>query len=313
MAASSLASLVDARARLARAELAALEDRMRSLASQRDDAQSASAGLQSLIDIRGRLRDRVLRDALRAVAIGAPSGPRTEEATLAAQEQASLVSAVRDRAEQLTADTEELGATLESVAAKEDELRRLEARSRALLVPSPSAGQLLVLRDLADEASQVASTIDELLRGSATPEAATLAWSWPVAGQVTQRFGPSALTLEPAVTYLGVAFAHFHDGVDIAAPLGTAVTAAANGRVAFVGHLPDGAMVVVIQHDDGFASLSAHLDDAFAPPPVRAGDRVTRGDVIGYVGMTGVTTGPHLHFTLHLAGAPVDPLSVLPR
>jgi len=72
-------------------------------------------------------------------------------------------------------------------------------------------------------------------------------------------------------------------------------------------------MVVVIQHDDGFASMAAHLDDAFARPPVRAGDRVARGDVVGYVGMTGITTGPHLHFALHVAGAPVDPLSVLPR
>jgi len=128
---------------------------------------------------------------------------------------------------------------------------------------------------------------------------------------VSQRFGPSALALEPPITYRGVSVPHFHDGIDVAAPLGSAVVAAAPGRVTFVGHLPDGAMVVVIAHDDGLVSLSAHLDDAFAPPPVRAGATVSAGDVIGFVGLTGMTTGPHLHFAVHDVTGPVDPLAIL--
>ena len=312
MAASSLSSLIDARARLARAELATLEDRLRALTDERDDAASARAQLQTLIDTRARLRDRLLRDALRAVAGGAPA-VTTDEARLAIEEQAAIVGSADERALRLRSDATELEATLESVAAKEDELRRLETRSRALISPNPSGGQLAVLEDLADEASRVATTISDLLRGAGASDASALTWSWPVRGVVTQAFGPTMLSLEPAVAYRGITFPHFHDAVDIAVPLGTVVTAPANGRVIFVGHLQDGAMVVVIQHDDGFVSLSAHLDDAFAPPPVRAGDLVTRGDVIGYVGMTGVTTGPHLHFAVHLAGAPVDPLSVLPK
>lgn len=312
MAASSLSSLIDARARLARAELAALEDRLHTLAEERDDAASARAQLQTLVDTRARLRDRLLRDALRAVAGGTPA-LTTDEARLAIEEQAAIVGSADDRALRLRSDASELEATLESVAAKEDELRRLGARSRALISPNPSGGQLAVLEDLADEASRVATTISDLLRVSGATDTTALTWSWPVRGAVTQAFGPSALGLEPAVTYLGITFPHFHDAVDIAAPLGTVVTAPASGRVIFVGHLQDAAMVVVIQHDDGFVSLLAHLDDAFAPPPVRAGDLVTRGDVIGYVGMTGVTTGPHLHFAVHLAGAPIDPLSVLPK
>lgn len=312
MTASSLSSLIDGRARLARAELAALEERLRSLTEERDDAASARAQLQTLIDTRARLRERLLRDALRAVAGGTPA-LTTDEARLAIEEQAAIVGSADERALRTRSDASELEATLESVAAKEDELHRLEARSRALVSPNPSGGQLAVLEDLADEASRVATTIGELLRGAGATDASALTWSWPVRGVVTQTFGPSGLGLEPPVTYLGIAFPHFHDAVDIAAPLGTVVTAPANGRVVFVGHLQDGAMVVVIQHDDGFVSLAAHLDDAFAPPRVRAGELVTRGDVIGYVGMTGLTTGPHLHFAVHLAGAPVDPLSVLPR
>jgi murein DD-endopeptidase MepM/ murein hydrolase activator NlpD len=70
-------------------------------------------------------------------------------------------------------------------------------------------------------------------------------------------------------------------------------------------------MAVVIAHDDGLVSLSAHLDDAFVLPPVRAGDVVRAGQVIGYVGMSGVTTGPHLHFAVHDANGPVDPLTIL--
>jgi len=311
MAASSLSSLIDARARLARAELAALEDRLRTLTDERDSAATVRAQLQTLIDTRARLRDRLLRDALRAVAGGTPA-LTTDEARLAIEEQAAIVGSADERALRLSSDATELEATLESVAAKEDELRRLEARSRAFVGPNPSGGQLAVLEDLADEASRVATTIGDLLRGAGASDTTALTWSWPVHGIVTQAFGPSALSLEPTVTYLGISFAHFHDAVDIAAPLGTVVTAPANGRVVFVGHLQDGAMIVVIQHDDGFVSLAAHLDDAFAPPPVRAGDFVTRGDVVGYVGMTGITTGPHLHFAVHVSGAPVDPLSVLP-
>jgi murein DD-endopeptidase MepM/ murein hydrolase activator NlpD len=313
IAASSLAALIDARARLARTELAALEDRVSTLMAARADAESDRAAFRSLIDSRGRLRDRLLRDALRAVAQGSPVGGGTEEARLALEDQTALQASADARVDQLSTDATDLDSALASVGVKEAELRRLDARSKTLLAVSPGGGgQLAVLRDLADEASAVAASIAQLLRGSGGSAEAPLSWDWPLRGTVTQLFGPSALGLEPSVSYHGILFAHFHDAIDIAAPLGTVVTAPANARVLFVGHLPDGAMVVVLQHDDGFVSLAAHLDDAFAPPPVRTGDRVARGGVIGYVGMTGVTTGPHVHFAVHFGGEPVDPLAILP-
>jgi len=108
-----------------------------------------------------------------------------------------------------------------------------------------------------------------------------------------------------------VAYTHFHAAIDIAAPLGTPVTAASDGVVAFVGHLPDGAMIVLLAHPGGYVSEYAHLDDTFALPPVRAGQAVKAGQVIGYIGLTGNTTGAHLHFGVLKDAAPIDPLSRL--
>jgi murein DD-endopeptidase MepM/ murein hydrolase activator NlpD len=70
-------------------------------------------------------------------------------------------------------------------------------------------------------------------------------------------------------------------------------------------------MVVIIAHAGGLVSVYAHLDDTFARPPVRIGDSVTAGQVVGFVGLTGITTGPHLHFAVLRAGQPIDPLSLL--
>ena len=275
MVASSLAALIEARARLARAELAALRDRLQTLSDALATTETDRSAFTALVDNRARLRDRVLRDALRAIGGAAHPAMSADETQLALEEQAAVSAALEERARRLTDDSVSLEATLESVAAKEDELRRLDARSQMLVSVN---GELAVLRDLADESSRVTMTISELLQGAGATDAPAATWTWPLRGVITQRFGPSALGLEPPVTYLGVRFTHFHDAID----------------------------------DDGFVSMAAHLDDTFAPPPVAAGQRVARGQVIGYVGMTGLTTGPHLHFAVHFNGQPVDPLGVLP-
>jgi murein DD-endopeptidase MepM/ murein hydrolase activator NlpD len=69
-------------------------------------------------------------------------------------------------------------------------------------------------------------------------------------------------------------------------------------------------MIVLIAHAGGLVSLYAHLDDRTAPPRVSAGDEVHEGQIIGAVGMTGMTTGPHLHFVVWRDGELVDPLSL---
>ncbi len=133
---------------------------------------------------------------------------------------------------------------------------------------------------------------------------------WPVSGgRVTQGFGPTALVLEPARCWRGACYAHFHAGLDIAAPLGTPVRAIAAGRVTIAGRVADGAVVVQVEHAGGVTSLYGHLQPGL---PVRVGGDVVAGEVVGAIGMTGNTTGPHLHLEVDVAGMPVDPLTVLP-
>lgn len=102
----------------------------------------------------------------------------------------------------------------------------------------------------------------------------------------------------------------FHTGVDLAAPTGTPVDAAADGVVSFVGTDPGGyGHYVIVDHADGYSTYYAHLS-AFARG-LRTGEPVKQGQRLGSVGMTGAATGPHLHFEVRIANQPVDPLVTL--
>jgi len=139
------------------------------------------------------------------------------------------------------------------------------------------------------------------------------AWRMPTAGEITQPFGPTDVWLEPSREYHGVRYAHFHDGVDIAGQWAADVVAPARGRVVFVGMMMDGAEIVVLAHDNGVVTMYAHLNASNAPPTVAPGDEVAAGQKIGTVGLTGMTTGMHLHWVAWKSGALIDPLSLLPH
>ena len=81
--------------------------------------------------------------------------------------------------------------------------------------------------------------------------------------------------------------------------------AASENRLASYG------MVVLLRHDDRVTSVYAHLDDRAHGISVIAGDTVQKGQILGYVGLTGYSTGPHLHFEVRLDGQPLDPLLVV--
>ena len=125
---------------------------------------------------------------------------------------------------------------------------------------------------------------------------------WPLRGVLTSPFGAR--------------WGGFHNGLDIAAPMYTAIVAAAPGRVTTVGkpYLASGdtATVVIIAHGSNFSTLYGHLDDRVHPPIVKVGQMVSAGQVIAYEGMTGWTTGPHLHFMTIVNGRAVDPRPYLP-
>jgi len=125
---------------------------------------------------------------------------------------------------------------------------------------------------------------------------------WPLRGVITSPFGAR--------------WGGFHNGLDIAAPMFSPIVAAAAGRVTTVGkqYLASGdtATVVIIAHGNNFSTLYGHLDDRVHPPIVQVGQYVSAGQVIAYEGMTGWTTGPHLHFMTIVNGRAVDPLPYLP-
>ena len=133
---------------------------------------------------------------------------------------------------------------------------------------------------------------------------------WPVErSHLTLGFGPTHFVFEPPHCDQGRCYAHFHIGIDLGAPIGTPVRAFAAGRVILAHRLSDGAVVVEIDHGGDAISLYGHLEPALL---VREGESVPAGQPIGTVGVTGKTTGPHLHFAIYISGTPVDPMPYLP-
>ncbi|HEY4433846.1 MAG TPA: peptidoglycan DD-metalloendopeptidase family protein, partial [Candidatus Cybelea sp.] len=120
-------------------------------------------------------------------------------------------------------------------------------------------------------------------------------FSWPVTGQITSPFGwrRSPFNGSP----------DFHPGLDIAAPTGTTVTAAAGGTVIMAQWYGGYGNYVLIDHGGGYSTGYGHLSAIY----VSNGQSVKRGQAIGAVGMTGEATGPHLHFEVRIDGKPVDP------
>jgi murein DD-endopeptidase MepM/ murein hydrolase activator NlpD len=98
-----------------------------------------------------------------------------------------------------------------------------------------------------------------------------------------------------------------HQGVDFAAPRGTPIMAAGNARVAFVGWKGGYGRVVILDHGRGYTTLYGHMS-RFGKEHV--GQRIAQGSVIGYVGMTGLATGPHLHYEFRVNGVHRNPLSI---
>jgi murein DD-endopeptidase MepM/ murein hydrolase activator NlpD len=103
-------------------------------------------------------------------------------------------------------------------------------------------------------------------------------------------------------------YSRAHQGVDYAAPTGTPIHAAGDGRVVFVGLKGGYGKCMVIDHGGGYATLYGHMSRF--KKGMHAGLHVTQEQVIGFVGMTGLATGPHLHFEVHVNGVPHNPRTV---
>ncbi|KAB8029769.1 M23 family metallopeptidase [Fluviispira multicolorata] len=121
---------------------------------------------------------------------------------------------------------------------------------------------------------------------------------WPVSGTFTSPFGIRRLMKRVRP----------HNGIDIGAPSGTPIRAAADGQVLFSGAKRGYGYSVIMGHDASHETLYAHMKTIVA----RSGQFVRRDQIIGYVGKTGRSTGPHLHFETRIAGVAKNPLMYLP-
>jgi murein DD-endopeptidase MepM/ murein hydrolase activator NlpD len=118
--------------------------------------------------------------------------------------------------------------------------------------------------------------------------------AWPINGTVTSGFGTR--------------WGRLHAGIDIGAGTGTAIHAAKAGDVIFAGTMSGYGNCVIVDHGGGLSTLYAHQSRI----ATSEGARVSQGEVIGYVGSTGHSTGPHLHFETRVGGDPQNPMRYLP-
>lgn len=134
------------------------------------------------------------------------------------------------------------------------------------------------------------------------------AFDYPLQSWVfTQSFGCSPYWFEPWDSSVGC---NYHNGIDLAAPAYTPLLAADGGTIEYSGWCDCGlGYYVKIDHGNGFKTLYGHMAE---PPWVAPGDAISKGDVIGPVGSTGISTGPHVHFIVEVDGVAQDPLGYLP-
>lgn len=202
--------------------------------------------------------------------------------------------------------TEKLGLDLEEDEAKENtsgqgggELRLYASRSGESRVLDRAASNIAVLQSVIPEQTDCLEMLKEeveeyLRRLAATPSI------WPTRGRFTSGFGMRRSPFNRSKT-------EFHRGVDIAWSRGTPVYATADGRVTATGYRGAYGNLVIIYHGYGFETYYAHLS-GFA---ISTGQTVKRGQVIGYMGSSGRTTGPHLHYEVHVNGVAVNPLNYM--
>ncbi len=209
-----------------------------------------------------------------------------------------------------TAHYEELHVALRSEQARLGSfIRMIDARRQD--VAAQEQAKRALLRRLREERASFERMVKELERNSreievlirrsqrspsaALPERRIGRFLMPARGVFTSGFG-----------YRWHPIFHvrrMHTGIDIAAPRGAPVMAAADGVVLYTGWLGGYGKIVIIDHGGGMSTLYGHLSAILVP----TGARVRRGQIIGRIGTTGYSTGPHLHFEVRINGRPVNP------
>jgi len=160
------------------------------------------------------------------------------------------------------------------------------------------------LNEILKSISEINSSADNLVDLAETEEKLhefldSVPTLWPVVGRISDKFGYRTDPFTRKKTN--------HEGLDIAAPLGTDIKAAASGKVIYSGRKGSYGNVVILEHEHQIRTVYAHASKLL----VKVGQEVKKGEVIAKVGSTGRSTGPHLHFEVLVSGTPVDPLNFL--
>ncbi len=159
----------------------------------------------------------------------------------------------------------------------------------------------------ADLRIKIAQLVKERANNGSIPSVYNGTLDWPMSGTITQEFGCTGFSWEPRRGNCR----HFHAGIDVAAPLFTPIRAAGPGVVIFAGPNPfdrnPKAWIVVVAHSAELVTWYAHVDNRTHRPAVKAGDRVVSGQIVAYEGLTGRTTGPHLHWMVEFRGEFANP------
>lgn len=196
---------------------------------------------------------------------------------------------------ELTVKEEELQAEIDRLLA---ELQAAQEQINAL--QKSIDDQQAIVDAYANDEKNIQAQIDQmkeqLKKQNTVVAAGSYAWPCPSCYTITSNYGYRYLEL--------YGYTRLHAGIDIGAQYGAEVTAAAAGSVTIATFGSGYGNYVMIAHADGSATLYGHMSSL----AVKAGQTVKQGDVIGYVGSTGNSTGPHLHFEVRINGSAVDPM-----
>jgi len=225
-----------------------------------------------------------------------------EEARAAVAAQREALSARQDEAARAAAELEEQRAELAALRAAQQQQRDTiaAARQEKGATLAAASADLAELQRQEDQLLRQSQTLASIINGNSGAGHGTGTMSWPVVGTVTSGFG---YRVHPI---LGKRL--MHTGIDIAAASGTAIWAADSGSVVYAAWISGYGNTVAIDHGGGVSTLYAHQSSI----AVGYGQKVKKGQLIGSVGSTGYSTGPHLHFEVRVNGSPVDPMGYLP-
>ena len=219
------------------------------------------------------------------------------EATLAqlGEKQETLEAEKAELEEQIAAAVEVINKLQDDIDAAKAEYAKAAAAEAAA---QASINAIIAQMQAEEEAArQEAAQNNQQYTGTGSTATGTYIWPCPSSTYVTSAFGMRDHPL--------FGDERPHSGIDIAGSAGSEVLAADSGTVAVATYSSSYGNYVTIYHSNGDYTLYAHMSSL----AVSAGQSVTQGDVIGYVGSTGWATGPHLHFEIRVNGSTVDPLS----